>query len=67
MISTKNLSITDGSKNYVKSEPLNNSKSLLNDQQNLALINIRPGLKTSQESYLDKSILTQSEISLICL
>ena len=31
------------------------------------LIYIRSGLKTPQESYLDKSILTQSEISLIYL
>ena len=27
---------------------------------------IGSGLKTAQESYLDKSILTQSEINLIC-
>ena len=35
IISTKNLSITDVTKNSVNSKPLNNSKSLLNDQQNL--------------------------------
>ena len=35
MISTKNLSITDVTKNSVNSKPLNNSKSSLNDQQNL--------------------------------
>ena len=31
------------------------------------LIYIESGLKTTQESYLGRSILTQSEISLICL
>ena len=31
------------------------------------LIYIWSGLKTPQKSYLDKSISTQSEISLICL
>ena len=31
------------------------------------LIYIGSGLKTTQESYLGRSILTQSEISLICL
>ena len=35
IISTKNLSITDVTKNSVTSKPLNNSKSLLNDQKNL--------------------------------
>ena len=35
IISTKNLSITDVTKNSVNSKPLNNSKSSLNDQQNL--------------------------------
>ena len=35
MISTKNLSITDVTKNSVNSEPFNNSKSSINDQQNL--------------------------------
>ena len=35
MISTKNLSITDATKNYVDSKPFNNSKSSLNNQQNL--------------------------------
>ena len=35
VISTKNLSITDVTKNSVTSKPLNNSKSLLNDQKNL--------------------------------
>ena len=35
MISTKNLSITDVTKNSVNSKPLNDSKSSLNDQQNL--------------------------------
>ena len=35
MISTKTLSITDVTKNSVNSKPLNNSKSPLNDQQNL--------------------------------
>ena len=35
MISTKNLSVTDVPKNSVNSKPLNNSKSSLNDQQNL--------------------------------
>ena len=35
MISTKTLSITDVTKNSVNSKPLNNSKSLLNDQKNL--------------------------------
>ena len=35
MISTKTLSITDVTKNSVNSKPLNNSKSSLNDQQNL--------------------------------
>ena len=35
MISTKNLSITDVTKNSVNREPLNNSKSSLNDQYNL--------------------------------
>ena len=75
MISTEILSITDVTKNSVNSEPFNNSKSSLNNQQNLGsnlhrvwvLIYIGSGLKTPQESYLDKSILTQSETSLICL
>ena len=35
IISTKNLSITDVTKNSVTSKPLNNSKSLLSDQKNL--------------------------------
>ena len=35
IISTKNLSITDVTKNYVTSKPFNNSKSLLSDQKNL--------------------------------
>ena len=35
MISIKNLSITDVTKNSVNSKPLNNCKSLLNDQKNL--------------------------------
>ena len=35
MISTKNLSITDVTKIYVNIKHLNNSKSSLNDQQNL--------------------------------
>ena len=35
LISTKNLSIADVTKNSVNSKPLNNSKSSLNDQQNL--------------------------------
>ena len=35
MISTKNLSIADVTKNYLNSKPFNNSKSSLNDQQNL--------------------------------
>ena len=35
MISTKNLSITDVTKNSDNSKPLNNSKSSLNDQENL--------------------------------
>ena len=35
VISTKNLSITDATKNSVTSKPLNNSKSLLSDQKNL--------------------------------
>ena len=35
MISTKNLIITDVTKNSVNSKPLNNSKSSLNYQQNL--------------------------------
>ena len=35
MISTKNLSITDVTKNSVTRKPLNNSKSSLNDQFNL--------------------------------
>ena len=35
MISTKNLSITDVTKNSVNSKTLNNSKSSLNDEQNL--------------------------------
>ena len=34
MLSTKNLSITDATKKSVNSQPFNNSKSLLNDQQN---------------------------------
>ena len=34
-ISTKNLSITVGTKNSVNSKTLNNSKSLFNDQKNL--------------------------------
>ena len=34
MISTKNLSITDVTKNSANSKSLNNSKSSLNDQQN---------------------------------
>ena len=66
-ISTKNLSITDVTKNSVDSKPLNNSKSLPNDKRIWVLIYIGSGLKTLQESYLDKSILTQSEISLIYL
>ena len=35
MLSTKNLSITNVTKISVNSKPLNNSKSSLNDQQNL--------------------------------
>ena len=35
MISTKNLGITDVTKNSDNSKPLNNSKSSLNDQENL--------------------------------
>ena len=35
MISTKSLSVTDVTKHSINSKPLNNSKSLLNDQQNL--------------------------------
>ena len=35
MISTKNLSITDVTKNSVTRKPLNNSKSSLNDRYNL--------------------------------
>ena len=35
MISTKNLSITDVTKNAVNCKSLNNSNSSLNDQQNL--------------------------------
>ena len=35
IISTKNLSITDVTKNSAYSKPLNNSKSSLNDQQTL--------------------------------
>ena len=35
MLSTKNLNITNVTKNSVNSKPLNNSKSSLNDQQNL--------------------------------
>ena len=35
MLSTKNSSITNVTKNSVNSKPLNNSKSSLNDQQNL--------------------------------
>ena len=35
MISTKSVSITDVTKNSVNSKPLNNSKSVLNDQLNL--------------------------------
>ena len=35
MISTKNVGITDVTKNFVNSKPLKNSKSLLNDQKNL--------------------------------
>ena len=35
IISTKNLSITDVTKNSVTSKPLNNSKSLLSNQKNL--------------------------------
>ena len=43
----------------------NNSKSSLHDQQNLGSNLIESGLKTPQESYFDKSVLTQSEMSLI--
>ena len=35
MISNKNLRIADVTKNSVNSKPLNDSKSSLNDQQNL--------------------------------
>ena len=35
MLSTKNLSITNVTKNSVNSKPLHNSKSSRNDQQNL--------------------------------
>ena len=35
MLSTKNLHITNVTKNSVNSKPLNNSKSSLNYQQNL--------------------------------
>ena len=35
IMSTKNWSITDVTKNSVNSKPLNNSKSSLNNQQNL--------------------------------
>ena len=67
MISTKTLSITDVTKNSVNSKPLNNSKSLLNDQKNLGSNLHRVRVENPQKSYLDKSILTQSEISLIYL
>ena len=35
IISTKNLSITDVTENFVNNEPFSNSKSFFNDQQNL--------------------------------
>ena len=59
-ISTKNLSITDATKNSVITEPFSNSKSSLNDQHlgsNLHGVRI----ETPQESRLDKPILTQLE------
>ena len=65
MISTLNISITELTKNSVNSEPFSNSKSSLN--RIWVLIYIVSGLKTPQKSYLDKLILSQSEISLICL
>ena len=64
MVSTKNFSIADVTKYSVNSKPcskpLNNSKFLRNDQQNLGSNLLRSGLKTPQELYLDKSMLTQS-------
>ena len=54
LISTEHLSKTDVSKNSVNSEPFNSSKYSLNDQQFLIYIG-----SDSQESFLDKSILTQ--------
>ena len=61
LISTKNLSKTDVSKNSVNSEPFSNSKSSLDDQHNLGfnLCRLRNKNDSPQESFLDKSILTQ--------
>ena len=65
MISTLNMSITEVTQNSVSCEPFSNSKSSLN--RIWVLIYIGSGLKTPHKSYLDESILTQSEISLIWL
>ena len=54
-------------KNSVNSGPFSNSISSLNGQQNLGSNLHRVGIEKPQESYLDKSILIQSEISLVCL
>lgn len=63
LISTEHLSKTDVSKNSVNSEPFSNSKSSLDDQHNLGsnLCRLRNKNDSPQESFLDKSILTQWE------
>ena len=68
LICNKNFRKINASKNPVNSKPFSIFKSSLNDQHNLSSnFYIGSGLKTPQKSYLVKSILTQSEISLIWL
>ena len=67
VISTTNLSITDVTKNSVNSKPLITLNLHLMISRIWVLIYIGSRLKTPQESNSHKSILTQSEISLICL
>ena len=67
MTSTKNLSIADVTKNSANSKSQNNSKSSLKDEQNLRSNLHRVRIDNPQESFFDRSILTQSEISLNCL
>ena len=58
IISTKNLSITDVTENFVNNEPFSNSKSFFNDQQNLGF-NLQ-GVRTENPS---RTILGQININ----